>query len=143
MSFIENHGQLRQREPRVRDKRHLGFVARLPCLCCLIRRGATVRPVQVAHIRAGYPGMPGWRDVGRSEKPHDWRTAPLCVSCHLDGPDAQHKSLERDWWQALGVYPPDFCSALVRAFAAGQDGMAVIRHFVAAAPLERARTGCP
>lgn len=129
MSQVGNFGALRQREPRVRDKRHLGLVARLPCLACRIRRGAWVRPVQVAHIRIGFPEEEGWREVGKSEKPSDFRTAPLCVRCHLDGPDAQHRMNERDWWERLGVYPPDFCRALVEAFSRGQSGENVVAQF--------------
>ena len=121
-------GVVRQREPRVRDKDHLGRVARLPCISCLVRRGFFVGQVQVAHIRCGYPLEPGWREVGKAEKPSDVRTAPLCVRCHLDGPQAQHKANEREWWAKLGVYPPAFCAALVAAFAAGEDGLAVIHR---------------
>jgi hypothetical protein len=83
--------------------------------------------VQVAHIRMGLPDAgDGWRDFGKAEKPHDFRTAPLCVRCHLDGPDAQHRSNEREWWIRLGVYPPAFCAELVRAFQAGRSGLEVV-----------------
>lgn len=137
MSQIDNFGRLRQREPRARDKAHLGRVARLCCLACLIRRGARVRPVQVAHIRAGYPGEPGWREVGKSEKPSDFRTAPLCVRCHLDGPDAQHRANEREWWERLGIHPPTLCVALVEAFGRGDSGDKVVEEFA-----DRARRTC-
>jgi hypothetical protein len=120
---------VRQREPRVRDKRHLGRVARLPCIACLIRRGARVWPVHVAHIRCSYPEE-GWREVGAGEKPHDWRTAPLCPRCHLWGVDGQHPAGdERAWWAALEVYPPDFCRALVEAFSCGQSGDKALQRF--------------
>lgn len=120
---------LRQRDPRVRDKTHLGKVARLPCLPCLIRRGARVWPVHVAHIRCGFPEEEGWRPVGAAEKPHDFRTAPLCPNCHLYAVDGQHPAGdERGWWEQLGVYPPEFCRALVEAFAAGLSGENVIRR---------------
>lgn len=128
MSRIKAHGGVRQRDPRIRDKAHLGRVARLPCLSCWIRKGVFTRPVQVAHIRCGYPEAEGWRPVGMAEKPSDIRTAPLCVRCHLDGPHAQHRTGERGWWEALGVYPPAFCAALVAAFAAGQSGEREIRR---------------
>lgn len=129
---------LRQRDPRIRDKAHLGKVARLPCLACLIRRGARVGPVHVAHIRSQYPEE-GWREVGKAEKPHDWRTAPLCVRCHLDGPDAQHRTNEREWWAQLSVYPPALCAALVEAFAVGGNGLSVILRFADKARAEIAQ----
>jgi hypothetical protein len=136
LSQIENTGRLRQREPRIRDKRHLGLVARLPCLACLIRRGARVQPVHVAHIRAQYPEE-GWREVGKAEKPSDFRTAPLCPRCHLNGPEAQHRGNERDWWERLAVYPPAFCAALVAAFGRGESGGRVVEEFA-----DRARRTC-
>ncbi len=134
MSRIESPGGLRQREPRARDKGHLGRVAKLPCLACLIRRGAIVRPVHVCHIRCGFPGEPGWRSVGAAEKPSDFRTWPGCPSCHLYASDAQHGMSERVFWDRLGVYPPDFCSALVEAFAAGKSGLGVVLDFAERAP---------
>lgn len=134
MSRIENGWEPRQRDPRVRNREHLGKVARLPCIAHLVR-GSMVRPVEVAHIKIGYPEA-GWRAFGHSEKAHDWRTAPLCSSCHRTGPGAQHSNAggdEREWWERLGIYPPAFCEALVAAFAAGADGVAVCRSFAAKA----------
>lgn len=142
MSFIENTRGLRQREPRVRDKAHLGRVARLCCLPCLVRRGAVVRPVEVCHIRMGVPGVPGWRDVGGAEKPSDHRTYPACSACHRTARDAQHNMNEREFWEQLGIWPPALCAALVKAFGAGSDGMEVLRHFAAAA-LEQRKGRCP
>ncbi len=127
MSRIASHGEVRQREPRVRDKGHLGFVAALPCVACA-RHGRGTWPVEVAHIKIGIPET-GWRAFGHAERAHDWRTAPLCSVHHRTGQDAQHQNRrgdERDWWVALGIYPPDFCDALVAARAEGQDGRQVI-----------------
>lgn len=129
MTQVANHGALRQREPRVRDREHLARVARLPCVACLIRRGVKVWPVHVAHIRAGYPEA-GWRPTGAAEKPSDVRSAPLCPSCHLTGPDAQHGMNEREWWEELGVYPPAFCAGLRGCFDKGQTGEAALYLFV-------------
>lgn len=138
MSRIAPSGGIRQREPRVRDKRHLGRVAKLSCLPCLIRRGVRVWPVQVCHIRVGYPEAgDGWREFGGAEKPHDWRTYPACPSCHLDGPGAQHRTNERTWWENLGVHPPELCAALVEAFSCGQSGEKVLQRFA-----QKARAAC-
>lgn len=122
---------LRQRDPRVRDKAHLGKVARLPCLACLIRRGAVVRPVEVCHIKIGYPEA-GWRAFGHAEKAHDWRTIGMCRNCHREGANAQHQNRggdERWFWAQLAIYPPDLCAALVDAFAAGATGESVLLRF--------------
>ncbi len=83
--------------------------------------------VHVAHVRMSAPGVAGWRDVGRSEKPSDARTAPLCPACHMDGPEAQHRMSERAFWQRLGIWPPKFCAALRLAYEAGESGRDVIR----------------
>lgn len=124
------------RDPRQRDPDYMGWVAKLPCVGCLARGRGYQRPVQVAHIRSAYEEE-GWRHVGKAEKPHDWRTAPLCVRCHLDGPEAQHRGNEAEWWASLGIYPPDLCKALREAYAAGRDGVAVVASFAAAAARAR------
>lgn len=129
---------LRQREPRERDRDHLGKVARLPCISCLIRKGVANHQVQVAHIRCAYP-EPGWRHVGKAEKPHDWRTAPLCVACHLDGPHAQHRHSEVEWWADLGVYPPTLCQHLRDDFARGDRGILSLIVLADEARAERRR----
>ena len=122
---------LRQREPRVRDKEHLGRVAKLPCIACLVR-GFRKHGVHVAHVRASYP-EPDWRPVGAGEKPSDHRTLPLCPDHHLNGPEAQHRNPfpggERGWWAHFGIYPPEVCHALVEAFACGQPGDKVLQRF--------------
>lgn len=141
MSRIASAGGSRQREPRVRDRAHLGKVARLPCVACLVR-GSVVRPVEVAHVKIGYPEE-GWRAFGHSEKAHDWRTAPLCSSCHRTGPGGQHQNAggdERSWWEQLGIFPPAFCEALVGAFSRGEDGLKVCRAFAVDARARRALT---
>ena len=124
MTRIQSSGALRQREPRVRNAKHMGLVARLPCLGCLTQRGTLVRPVHVCHIRTGFHGEDGWRAVGAGEKPSDFRTWPGCPRCHLVD---QHGGSERAFWRALRIYPPAFCAALVKDFSRGGDGMLVLR----------------
>lgn len=126
MSQIAPSGSIRQREPRVRDKAHLAFVSALPCVACYCRGGFITRPVHVAHVRLGFPDEPGWREVGKAEKPCDVRTAPLCPHHHLDGPWAQHRIGEERFWRLFDVYPPAFCRALVEARLAGASGRDVI-----------------
>lgn len=116
----------------------MGKVARLPCIICLIngRRGV---PAEVAHIKVGFPEA-GWRAFGHAERAHDWRTAPICSVHHRTGSDAQHRNPwgdERAWWAYWGIYPPEFCAALVEAFARGDSGARVVEDFA-----ERARRAC-
>lgn len=73
------------KEYKVRNKKHLRFVASLPCLICKIE-GMT----QAAHIRSG-------NQAGMSLKSGDDCTVPLCVSCH----SKQHQG-ERKFWQPYG-----------------------------------------
>lgn len=132
MSRIAYSGGIRQREPRIRDKPYLGWVAKISCVACACR-GRRTWPVEVAHIKIGIPAA-GWRSFGHAEKAHDRRTAPLCSVCHRTGPVAQHANLggdESHWWSELGIYPPTFCQALSEAYDAGTGGMAVVRRAAA------------
>jgi len=99
-----------KRQPREHDKPYLAFVRRQPCMIC-----GTTRAVEAAHVRCGYPEA-GWRSTGMQEKPNDRRTLPLCADHHREGPKAQHRAGERQWWAAHGIYPPDACAALERLY---------------------------
>ena len=130
MSIVRNDRPLRQREPRVRDKEYLGWVSQMPCVRCLVKYGTARVGVHCAHIKIGYPEA-GWRAFGHSEKSHDHRAVGLCPACHR----LQHENRggdERWFWEDIGIYPPDLCAALVKAFAAGKTGEAVIRKFATA-----------
>lgn len=94
-----------QRQPRERDKKHLAFIACLPCVIC------GTMPVHAAHVRFGDPE----RDkpsTGMQEKPADKWAVPLCPPHHLDGPDAQHRSNEREWWARHGIDVIALCERL-------------------------------
>jgi hypothetical protein len=112
-----------QRQPRERDNVYLAWIRRLPCIRC----GKTAG-IEAMHIRSGY-SVAGWAPTGMQEKPSDYRTAPGCRSCHRDGPDAQHRTNERKWWEALGIFPPDLCAELRAAFDADIPGDPVINRF--------------
>jgi hypothetical protein len=127
MSMIANTRPVRQREPRVRNKAYLGFIAQLPCIACMVE-GITRFSVEVAHVKCGYP-EDGWRAFGVQEKPHDERTVPLCTHHHRTGRNAQHGTDERSWWERLNVHPPALCAALAQAFPDRNSGIAVIRRF--------------
>ena len=71
------------RPQRIRDREHLAFIARQPCLVC----GRI--PVQVHHLTFAQP-----KALGR--KSGDQWTVPLCALHHRDLHDAGD---ERVWWQ--------------------------------------------
>lgn len=100
---------------RIRDNPYLAYLRRQPCEAC----GSTTH-VQAAHIRSGYADD-GWPPTGMQVKPSDARALSLCVLCHLDGPDAQHKSNERAWWAARNIHPPARCAEVYADFLAGRD----------------------
>lgn len=81
------------------DPEHLAFVRSLPCLIC----GAT-RMVEAAHVRYGDPTY-GKAKTGLGQKPADRWSVPLCAAHHRTGPDAQHNSNEREWWERRGIDP--------------------------------------
>jgi hypothetical protein len=112
---LETRANLKADRGRVRDNPYLAYLRRQPCESC----GSTER-VQAAHIRCGYADA-GWPPTGMQVKPSDARALSLCVLCHLDGPDAQHKSNERSWWAARNIYPPTRCAEVYADFEAGRD----------------------
>lgn len=86
---------LRFREPRVKSERHLAFVRVLPCLVCH-------NPIetQAAHIRFACAEV-NKRQCGKSEKPDDKWTVPLCGKHHAD----QHAMNEQEFWLTVGIDP--------------------------------------
>lgn len=94
-----------QRKPRERDKDHLGNIAMLPCLIC------GVQGVHVAHVRFACAAEDAPL-VGKSEKPSDWRTLPLCPAHHVYGPEAQHSMNEEAFYTQHGINPYPLCRAL-------------------------------
>lgn len=131
---------LDQRRPRERESAYLGWVARLPCIACMVH-GRFNRRVQVAHLRAGSIEHDK-RPTGMAEKPDDRWTTPLCQPHHT-GDDrrarlSQHTMGELDFWETLKVNPFELCIALADAYDHGRDGKAVIANFAAIARAELA-----
>lgn len=113
--------ELRQRQPREECQAFLAFVRRRPCCVCL-----APPPSQAAHIRMSCPER-GKRSSGIGEKPSDQWCTPLCTSCHLDAPDAQHKGGERAFWTRVGVDPFETAARLWTQFCRTQDGQPKVR----------------
>ena len=79
----------KQRRPRVKNDKHLDFIRSLPCLVC-----GEPNKTEAAHIRMAAPSL-GKRETGKSEKPNDEFTVPMCNSCHR----WQHGMGEWDFWK--------------------------------------------
>ena len=117
-----NRMSLRQRQPRIKNDRHLNLIRRLPCIICF--RAA---PSEAAHVRYGDPTQ-GKPSTGVAEKPSDRWTVPLCAEHHRTGPDAQHGSGERKWWERHGIDPIPLCEALWRCSTQEQIEEAFFLH---------------
>jgi len=67
--------------------------------------------------------------VGAGEKPDDKWTVPLSPEMHTDGPNAQHKSNERAWWEKQGIDPVAVAAALYCSSGDIEAGEEIIREF--------------
>jgi len=86
--------ELRQRQPRERDEKHLDFIRSLPCCIC----GGI--DTEAAHIRAGSIEN-GKIYTGLQEKPSDKWSLPLCNSHHRE----QHSMNELAFWSSYQIDP--------------------------------------
>jgi hypothetical protein len=84
--------ELRQRQPRIKNAKHLAFIRSLPCCIC----GGI--DTEAAHIRSGSVEH-GKPSTGMAEKPSDYWTVPLCNRHHRE----QHSMNELVWWQCQNV----------------------------------------
>ena len=104
-AFMNDHSR-KSRGGRREERDHLGFIRKLPCLCCGRRA-----MVEAAHVRYPDPAYgKGMTPMGA--KPDDRWTVSLCAEDHRTGPDAQHNSDERDWWDRKGIDPLAVAAAL-------------------------------
>lgn len=87
--------ELRQRQPRERDEKHLDFIRSLPCCIC-----GDNTSTEAAHIRTGSIGH-GKRSTGMQEKPSDKWSLPLCNHHHRE----QHTMNEMAFWKRYGIDP--------------------------------------
>ncbi|MGH1376655.1 MAG: putative HNHc nuclease [Alphaproteobacteria bacterium] len=74
-----------QKTPKIRSKKHLKFIANLPCVIC------RKTDVQAAHVRSG-------NGAGMGLKSGDDCVVPLCVKHHTK----QHSMNERTFWSYYG-----------------------------------------
>ncbi len=95
---IETSGLTHPEPRRVRDREHVKFVARHPCLIC------GRRPADPHHLRFAQS-----RALGR--KVSDEFTVPLCRGHHRE---VHRSGDEAAWWAKVGVEPVEVANALWR-----------------------------
>lgn len=92
-----------QRLPCWRSPVYLKWVRERPCVRC-----EAPPPSEAAHVRMGNGG-------GMGLKPSDYRTVPLCHTCHA----LQHQIGERAfWWQAPNSGPHNLIAAQLALYLA-------------------------
>lgn len=99
-----------QRKPRLRDKRHLAAVAKLPSVI-----SGSLYQIEVCHIRFADASW-GKPDTGMQKKPDDRWVLPLTSGEHLYNKDAQHKGSERAFWERHGIDALAVANALYRVW---------------------------
>ena len=92
----------RQRQPRVKDEKHLRFISTLPCIVCGLE-GST----QACHVRFADISR-GKRETGKGEKPDDKWVVPMCFKHHAE----QHSMDEESFWQMYGIDVLSVCEEL-------------------------------
>lgn len=119
MAFrIASNEPLRQRQPRLKDEKHLRFLRLLDCIIC----GSP--HTEAAHVRYAAPEY-GKRETGKQEKPDDKWCLPLCSHHHRD----QHAHSEEAWWNDMGINPLAACIELYDASGDDIEGqMVIMRH---------------
>jgi hypothetical protein len=86
-------GELRQKQPRIENKKHLAFIRTLPCIVC----GAS--PSDPAHLKSG--NLDYGKESSGTMKPDDRWVNPLCRWDH----DSQHGMKELAWWALQNIDP--------------------------------------
>lgn len=106
------------KRPRIKNDKHLDYIRSLPCVVC----GNNIE-TEAAHLRMSCIEI-GKRSTGKSEKPSDCWTVPLCGRHHRE----QHSVSERFFWHEYKIDPfriAAFLYALSGDFEAGES---IIKH---------------
>lgn len=106
------------KRPRVKNDRHLDFIRSLPCVCC----GNNIE-TEAAHVRMSDLSI-AKRYTGKSEKPSDCWTIPLCGEHHRE----QHDMGEAAFWEKYGINPFVVCMALYASSGEFVAGEQIIQH---------------
>jgi hypothetical protein len=104
------------KHPRVHAPDHLAFVRTLPCLVCADNISSEAAHIRYADDRFEKPY------TGKSEKPDDKWTVPLCNRDHYK----QHTMNEREYWDLAGIDPILVARDLYACTGNYADGCAII-----------------
>ena len=110
--------RLRQRQPRVKNDRHLRWIRTLPCLVT-----GKLGSVEASHIRFS-DSIVGKRETGKGERPDDRWAVPLDRDQHR----AQHSTGEREYWKRLGIDPLAVAMALYSVSGDDEAGCEILRQ---------------
>lgn len=107
------------RRPPKKNEKHLKFIRQLPCVICL-------NPIETeaAHVKIPNEKL-GKRSVGRSEKPDDRWTVPLCGRCHRE----QHNGSETAFWNGKQIDPLMLSLALFGVTGDHEAGEQIIKAY--------------
>lgn len=121
-----------KRTPRVKNDRHRQFIKTLPCICCLVERGAEIQADDPMHLRDG-SALHGKEPAGAGQTSDDRWTLPGCRPHH----NAEGGN-EQAFWARFGIDP--FLLALVLWGVTGDYHAAcqVLREHAARAAVQRA-----
>lgn len=103
-----------------KDRRHLAFIASLPCVIC------GTHPVECAHIRFG--DAESGKMQALAKKPSDHWVLPLCPNCHRTGPEAQHSQSERWFWERHRINPVKLAKLLFECSGDLERGEVIARQ---------------
>lgn len=122
--------RIRLRDTTERDPVYLALVRQCQCVACGLDKAdeaAHLRMSSAAHGKRG----------AMAKKPADRWAAPLCAQCHREGPDAQHKIGEQEFWHRAGINPLLFCVRLYAAKGSLDRMRAVTANAIAEAEAAR------
>lgn len=111
------------RGKRVKRSAHYWYMRKVCKVAGCVLCGAPAIP---AHIRYS-DAAAGKVNPGMGQKDDDY-ILPLCSRHHTDGPDAQHASGERQWWQEQGIDPIALCDALRAVSGDVEKGRRIVRR---------------
>jgi hypothetical protein len=87
--------ELRQRQPRQKDAKHLDYIRSLPCCVCGDNTSTEAAHIRVASLEHGK------NHTGMAEKSSDKWALPLCGECHRE----QHSMNELKFWASYNINP--------------------------------------
>lgn len=102
----------------MKNNKHLDYIRSLPCVVC-----GDNTTTEAAHVRMSELSL-AKRYTGKSEKPSDCWTLPLCGKHHRE----QHHMGEAAFWEKYEINPFVVCMALYVCSGEFLAGEQIIKH---------------